>query len=97
MAETETEETENETIEKDDEIIRKHLPNGGEGLVEDSLFTYRELAAYLLAERSNMTWQEAAHEMGISYGTFSGKMGNNVESKKRRARATVDLIDLVEG
>lgn len=87
-----------ETIEKDREIIQKHLPDGvSEDDLEQSLFTERELAAYLLAERSNLTWQDAADEMGIDYGTYSGKMGNNVKGKKERARATVRLIDAIEG
>lgn len=85
------------TVEKDDRLIEKHLPDGEEEYVEDSLFTKRELVAYLLAERTDMTWEDAAEEMGISYGTYSGKMGNNVERKKRRARATVKLINAIEG
>lgn len=87
----------NETSTTDEHLIEKHLPDGGEQYVEDSLFTKRELVAYLLAERTNMTWEDAAEEMGIKYGTYSGKMGNNVNTKKERARATVELIDLVEG
>lgn len=99
-----------DTIEKDAEIIEKYIPSealdelaeysGGDdlkALVEATLFTPRELAAYLLAERSNMTWQEAAEEMGIDYGTYSGKMGNNVKRKKERAHATVRLINIIEG
>lgn len=89
--------TEAETIEKDDNLIRKHLPDGAEEVAERSLFTKRELVAYLLSERTDMTWEAAAEEMGISYGTYSGKMGNNVKNKKERARATVELIDLIEG
>lgn len=88
--------SETETVEKDAQLIEKYLPDGAEQYVEDSLFTHRELVAYLLAERTNMTWEEAAEEMGISYGTYSGKMGNNVERKKQRAWATYRLIDLIE-
>lgn len=86
-----------ETMEKDAQLIEKHLPAGAEQYVEDSLLTSRELAAYLLAERSNKTWEEAADAMGISYGTFSGKVGGNVAEKKKRARATVKLIEAIEG
>lgn len=91
--------TEAQNIQKDDDLIRKHLPEGenAEELVANSLFTRREIVAYLLAERSDMTWEDAAEEMGISYGTYSGKMGNNVKTKKEKARATVELINLIEG
>lgn len=89
---------ETETVRKDDDLIRKHLPDaeGVEELAANSMFTRRELVAYLLAERTDMTWEEAADEMEISYGTYSGKMGNNVKSKKEKARATVELINLIE-
>lgn len=86
-----------ERIEKDAELIEKYLPEEGFEHVHDSLFTDRELAAYLLAERSEMTWDEAAETMGITYGTYSGKVGGNVEEKKRKARATVALVELIEG
>lgn len=87
-----------ETVEKDARLIEKHLPDGVDrGDVDSSLFTDREAAAYLLAERSNLTWEEAAGEMGISYGTFSGKVGGNVDDKKERARATLKLIEAIEG
>lgn len=92
-------EQEYDVVKKDDDLIRKHLPEG-EGVDElaaNSMFTRRELTAYLLAERTDMTWEEAADEMDISYGTYSGKMGNNVKSKKEKARATVELINLIEG
>lgn len=84
-------------INKDDALINKHLPPGAEEFTDDALFTRRELVAYLLAERTGMTWQEAADEMDITYGTYSGKMGNNVEEKKKKAKATVKLIELIEG
>lgn len=89
----------NKSVEKDDDLIQKHLPDvdGAEELAENSLFTRRELVAYLLAELTDMTWEEAADEMEISYGTYSGKMGNNVKSKKKKAQATVELINLIEG
>ena len=87
----------NETVQKDDALIEKYLPEGAEEYVEDSLFTDRELVAYLLWKRTGLTFDEAAEEMGISYGTFSGKIGNNVKEKKERARATVELIRLIEG
>lgn len=90
--------TEAETVRKDDDLIRKYLPDreDADELAANSMFTRRELVAYLLAERADMTWEEAADEMGISYGTYSGKMGNNVKSKKDKARATVELINLIE-
>lgn len=90
--------SDDEATETDEQLISKYLPpKADESLVAESLFTKRELAAYLLAERSNMTWEEAANAMGIGYGTYSGKMGNDVKRKKRRARATVELVDLIEG
>lgn len=88
---------ETETTETDDRLIEKHLPDGVEEYVEDSLFTKRELTAYLLAERTDMSWDDAADEMGITYGTYSGKMGNNVKRKKQRARATIRVINAIEG
>lgn len=90
----------NAQINKDAELIRKHLPEvDDENVQEDvdnSLFTERELTAYLLAERTDLTWEAAAEEMGISYGTYSGKMGDNVAEKKEKARATVRLMELIE-
>lgn len=86
-----------ERVAEDESLIDKHAPGEVEEFIEDSLFTQRELVAYLLAERTDMTWEEAAEEMGISYGTYSGKMGNNVAEKKKRARATVKLINAIEG
>lgn len=86
-----------ESIQKDNALIEKHLPEGAEEYVDKSLFTDRELVAYLLWKRTGMTFDEAAEEMGISYGTFSGKIGNNVTEKKEKARATVELINLIEG
>lgn len=86
-----------ETMQKDSRLIEKYLPDSADDHVEESLFTERELAAYLLAKRSNMTWEEAAEEMDISYGTYSGKVGGNVEEKKRKARATLKLVEAIEG
>ena len=88
--------TEAETIEKDDRLIEKHLPDGADEYVENSIFTKRELVAYLLWKRTDMTFEEAGEEMGITYGTFSGKT-HSVEEKKEKARATMELIKAIEG
>jgi len=85
-----------ETVDRDEELLNKYLPDGAEELVEDSLFTKRELVTYLLWKDTNMTFKEAGNKMGITYGTFSGKTAA-IERKKRRAEATMKLIELIEG
>jgi predicted DNA-binding protein (UPF0251 family) len=55
----------------------------------------REFVAFVLAESPRITWSQAAELMGITEGTFSGKIGDKVRPKIEKAEATTEVANRV--
>jgi predicted DNA-binding protein (UPF0251 family) len=86
----------------DDEmaLLQQYLPDTFlakfgdlEGQIEESELTQREYLAYVLAEVSDKTGKESAELMGITEGTYWGKLGR-ARDKKDAAEATTELVTI---
>jgi len=78
------------------EVAKEHLSNTFldlgklERVVEESDFSKREYLACVLAEESDLTGAESAELMGITEGTYWGKLGR-ARNKIRKAEVTTGL------
>jgi predicted DNA-binding protein (UPF0251 family) len=61
-------------------------------LQRSTSLAHREFVALVLAENPDITWARSAELMGISEGTFSGKMGEKVTPKIEEAQTTVNFV-----
>jgi len=86
----------------DDEmsLLQEYLPDpflerigDVEAKIEESELTKREYLAYVLAEASDKTGKQSAEIMGITEGTYWGKLGR-ARDKKDAAEATTELVTI---
>lgn len=86
----------------DDEmaLLRQYLPDSFlerfedlEGKIEESELTQREYLAYVLAESTAKTGRQSAKLMGITEGTYWGKLGR-ARDKRDGAEATTELVTI---
>jgi DNA-directed RNA polymerase specialized sigma24 family protein len=58
-------------------------------------FSPREFVAFVLS-KSDLTYEAAASEMGISDGTFASKMSREVMPELERARQTIEIANRID-
>jgi predicted DNA-binding protein (UPF0251 family) len=81
-------------------LLQKYLPDSFlesigdlEAKIEESELTQREYLAFVLAEATDKTGKKSAEIMGITEGTYWGKLGR-ARDKKDAAKATTELVTI---
>lgn len=65
-------------------------------LQKSTSLSNREFVAFVLAESPRITWARAAELMGITEGTFSGKIGEKVRPKIEEAEMTTQFAERIQ-
>jgi hypothetical protein len=77
------------------EEFLKNIEGEVNKLQKQTSLSNREFVAFVLAESPRVTWARAAELMGITEGTFSGKIGDKVRPKIEEAEATAEIAKRV--